>query len=168
MVFVTTRRYEQIRFRSATTRRSLAGRSMVATGSPPKSSCGRFAFTRNSLVPPGLRGCRLSLLEVSGSLGDLGTFIPLLVGMANQGSIDFASALFWAGAFNVLTGAAWDVPMWFPQLLTQFAEEGFVIVGPTVIKDCYLTVEIIDFFRFFTQLPSEPTVFVEKPDVTCN
>ena len=31
--------------------------------------------------------------------------------MANQGSIDFASALFWAGAFNVLTGAAWDVPM---------------------------------------------------------
>ena len=89
----------------------------MATAPPSKSSCarsaacGRFAFTRNSLVPPGLRGCRLSLLEVSGSLGDLGTFIPLLVGMANQGSIDFASALFWAGAFNVLTGAAWDVPM---------------------------------------------------------
>ena len=89
----------------------------MATAPPSKSSCarsaacGRFRFTRNSLVPPGLRGCRLSLLEVSGSLGDLGTFIPLLVGMANQGSIDFASALFWAGAFNVLTGAAWDVPM---------------------------------------------------------
>lgn len=54
---------------------------------------------------------RLTLAEVSGSLGDLGTLVPLLVGMAHTGSIDFVPALFFAGLFNVGTGLAWGVPM---------------------------------------------------------
>jgi hypothetical protein len=54
---------------------------------------------------------RLTLREISGSLGDLGTLIPLLVGMAHQGSVHFVPALFFAGLFNVLTGLLWDVPM---------------------------------------------------------
>ena len=54
---------------------------------------------------------RLTLSEVSGSLGDLGILIPLTVGMAHQGSVHLVPALFFAGLWNVLTGFLWDVPM---------------------------------------------------------
>jgi hypothetical protein len=58
-------------------------------------------------------GCvgRLTLSEVSGSLGDLGILIPLLVGMAHQGSVHLVPALFFAGLWNLVTGLLWDVPM---------------------------------------------------------
>ena len=41
----------------------------------------------------------------------LGTLIPLLLPLAKQGSVRFAPALFFAGAFNLLGGIVWDVPM---------------------------------------------------------
>ena len=53
----------------------------------------------------------LSLAELSGSLGDLGTFIPLTAALARERKIALAPALFWAGVSNIITGYAWDVPM---------------------------------------------------------
>ena len=49
--------------------------------------------------------------EVSGSLGDLGTFIPLLVGMSITNGLDFTAALFFAGVFNIITGLTFSIPM---------------------------------------------------------
>ena len=43
--------------------------------------------------------------------GDFGTLLPLLLAMANVGSVAPAAALFWFGAFNVATAYEWDVPM---------------------------------------------------------
>jgi len=54
---------------------------------------------------------RLDRREVSGSLGDLGTFIPLLVGMSLTNGLNFTSALFFAGLFNIVTGFAFSIPM---------------------------------------------------------
>ncbi len=54
---------------------------------------------------------KLNRHEISGSLGDLGTFIPLLVGMSITNGLDFASALFFAGLFNIVTGLAFSIPM---------------------------------------------------------
>jgi len=54
---------------------------------------------------------RLNRHEISGSLGDLGTFIPLLVGMSVTNGLDFATALFFAGFFNIITGLAFSIPM---------------------------------------------------------
>lgn len=58
-----------------------------------------------------LRQARLNAHEIAGSLGDLGTFLPLLVGMASQNGLDFAAALFFAGFFNVITGLTFSIPM---------------------------------------------------------
>ena len=58
-----------------------------------------------------LRHARLNRHEISGSLGDMGTFLPLLVGMASQNGLDFAAALFFAGLFNVITGLTFSIPM---------------------------------------------------------
>lgn len=58
-----------------------------------------------------LAQARLNRGEIGGSVGDLGTFLPLLVGMAAQNGLDFASALFFAGLFNIVTGMLFPIPM---------------------------------------------------------
>lgn len=58
-----------------------------------------------------LRHARLDRHELAGSLGDLGTFLPLLVGMSARNGLDFASALFFAGLFNLITGLTFAIPM---------------------------------------------------------
>jgi len=58
-----------------------------------------------------LAQARLDRHEIAGSLGDLGTFLPLLVGMSATNGLDFAAALFFAGLFNVVTGLTFAIPM---------------------------------------------------------
>jgi len=60
---------------------------------------------------PGLACARLDRHEIAGSLGDLGTFLPLLLAMAAQNGLDFAAGLFFAGFFNVVTGLVFAIPM---------------------------------------------------------
>ncbi|GBG27544.1 Molybdate transporter 1 [Hondaea fermentalgiana] len=70
----------------------------------------RRAWTRStSVLQQRLRD--VNLQEVSGSLGDLGTFLPLLLSMAAFKAISFAPALFWAGFYNAITGLLWNSPM---------------------------------------------------------
>jgi hypothetical protein len=54
---------------------------------------------------------RAPLAEISGSLGDLGTLLPLMIALAVQGSIDLGSTLFFSGIFNVLTGLLFGIPL---------------------------------------------------------
>jgi MFS superfamily sulfate permease-like transporter len=49
--------------------------------------------------------------ELAGSLGDLGTFLPLLLGVAVHNGLDFASGLFFAGLFNLITGLMFAIPV---------------------------------------------------------
>jgi MFS superfamily sulfate permease-like transporter len=58
--------------------------------------------------PPALRFDRG---EAGGALGDLGTFVPLLVGMVNRCGLQFGPALFCAGLMNLVTGLAFGIPM---------------------------------------------------------
>ena len=58
-----------------------------------------------------IRHARLDRHEIAGSLGDMGTFLPLLVGMASQNGLNFATALFFAGLFNIITGLTFSIPM---------------------------------------------------------
>lgn len=54
---------------------------------------------------------RFTLLEFSGSLGDLGTFIPLAVSMALVSGMDIGIILIFAGLFNILTGILFGLPI---------------------------------------------------------
>lgn len=58
-----------------------------------------------------LRGARFSASELSGALGDLGTFLPLLVALTQRGGLDFGTTLFFGGLAAVWTGLAFGVPM---------------------------------------------------------
>ncbi|KND88899.1 Molybdate transporter 1 [Tolypocladium ophioglossoides CBS 100239] len=54
---------------------------------------------------------RAPLAEISGSLGDLGTLLPLMIALAVQGSIHLGSTLVFSGVFNVLTGIVFGIPL---------------------------------------------------------
>ena len=49
--------------------------------------------------------------ELSGSLGDLGTFLPLILGLAYVTGLSFSAMLFWAGAANIATALVFAIPM---------------------------------------------------------
>ncbi|KAH7011938.1 hypothetical protein EDB80DRAFT_876571 [Ilyonectria destructans] len=49
--------------------------------------------------------------EISGSLGDLGTLLPLMIALAAQGSINLGTTLVFSGIFNILTGIIYGIPL---------------------------------------------------------
>ncbi|MBM3287211.1 MAG: sulfate transporter [Candidatus Eisenbacteria bacterium] len=58
-----------------------------------------------------LKHAKLDRNEIAGSLGDMGTFLPLLVALSIQNGMDFGASLFFAGLFNIVTGLAFSIPM---------------------------------------------------------
>lgn len=75
------------------------------------AQAGSVRQSRLHALFPALRHARLDRHEIAGSLGDLGTFLPLLVGMASLNGLNFATALFFAGLFNVFTGLFSPIPL---------------------------------------------------------
>ncbi|PYH49655.1 putative sulfate/molybdate transporter [Aspergillus saccharolyticus JOP 1030-1] len=49
--------------------------------------------------------------EVSGSLGDLGTFLPIALALAVNGTVSLSSTLIFSGLFNILTGLFFGIPL---------------------------------------------------------
>lgn len=57
------------------------------------------------------RAMRFDLAEASGALGDLGTFIPLVVSLVYVNQLDAGAILFFAGLCNILTGFLFNQPV---------------------------------------------------------
>ncbi|KAG2500430.1 hypothetical protein HYH03_001999 [Edaphochlamys debaryana] len=53
----------------------------------------------------------LTWSEVSGSLGDLGTFLPLLIGLVQKVHLDLGTTLIVSGAYNIVSGLQFGIPM---------------------------------------------------------
>lgn len=51
------------------------------------------------------------LAELSGSLGDLGTLLPLMIALTLTGSISLSSTLVFSGIANILTGLVFGIPL---------------------------------------------------------
>jgi MFS superfamily sulfate permease-like transporter len=54
---------------------------------------------------------RFLLREAGGALGDLGTFVPIAVGMVQIVGLDAGAVLVFAGMANIFTGLAFGIPM---------------------------------------------------------
>lgn len=68
--------------------------------------------TLPSTLRHNLRTLRRSpLSELSGALGDLGTFLPLTLALALQNAIDLPATLVTSGLFNLITGAIFGIPL---------------------------------------------------------
>ncbi|KAI8588538.1 hypothetical protein BDZ88DRAFT_421353 [Geranomyces variabilis] len=53
----------------------------------------------------------LTLSEISGSLGDLGTLLPVLISLAKTGQISLSASLIFGGLYNIITGFLYGIPM---------------------------------------------------------
>lgn len=51
------------------------------------------------------------MAEISGAVGDLGTFLPLTIALAKANCISLSSTLVWTGIFNIITGAVFGIPL---------------------------------------------------------
>lgn len=60
---------------------------------------------------PSAAGFRFTRQEISGSLGDLGTFLPLTLGYITQCGLSPAPVFFFAGLWNVATGLLFRLPI---------------------------------------------------------
>ncbi|KAK9673535.1 hypothetical protein RND81_12G173800 [Saponaria officinalis] len=49
--------------------------------------------------------------ELNGAMGDLGTFIPIILALTLARNLDLGTTLIFAGIYNILTGAIYGVPM---------------------------------------------------------
>src|SRR6266536_4430943 len=54
---------------------------------------------------------RQPLAEISGSLGDLGTFLPIVIALTVNESISLPTTLISTGIFNILTGLFFGIPL---------------------------------------------------------
>ncbi|EFJ11971.1 hypothetical protein SELMODRAFT_271881 [Selaginella moellendorffii] len=55
--------------------------------------------------------CKRPWQEASGALGDLGTFVPIVVALTLVRGLDLGTSLIATGLYNVVTGAVFGVPM---------------------------------------------------------
>ncbi|KAI7868481.1 hypothetical protein BDF14DRAFT_1793765 [Spinellus fusiger] len=53
----------------------------------------------------------LTLQELSGSLGDLGTLLPIMISLAVSHQIDLTSTLWFTGIWNIASGLFFEVPV---------------------------------------------------------
>ena len=54
---------------------------------------------------------RSPISEISGSLGDLGTLLPLMIALTLTGSISLSSTLVFSGLANIFTGVTFGIPL---------------------------------------------------------
>ncbi|CAG8599129.1 13753_t:CDS:2 [Funneliformis mosseae] len=53
----------------------------------------------------------VSLSELSGSLGDLGTLLPILVALSITGQVSLTASLIFGGLWNIISGLMFRIPM---------------------------------------------------------
>jgi len=51
-----------------------------------------------------IKGFRFSWMEFSGSFGDLGLFLPLVLAMSLSANLNISLIFIWAGILNIVTG----------------------------------------------------------------
>ena len=83
------------------------GTAVDAAAATSTSTSSSSFLSRLSRPPPP----RVLLSEASGAVGDLGTFLPLTLGLVAAVGLDFGTALLFTGIYNVASGLAFGVPM---------------------------------------------------------
>ncbi len=80
---------------------------------------------------------RFSLIKVSGSLGDLGTFVPLILAVTLSTGMDLGLILLLAGLANVATGLFWGLPVPVqPMQITGQRQSSLYANGTTEFSFC--------------------------------
>jgi hypothetical protein len=108
---------------------------------------------------------RTPLAEISGSLGDLGTFLPILIALSDGHQISLATTLIFTGIFNILTGVAFGVPLPVQPMkaiaavaIFKSLSAGSVAAAGIFVSTCVFIFSITGLLEWFTRIIPIPIV----------
>ena len=105
------------------------------------------------------------LAELSGSLGDLGTFLPIVIALAEGGQISLSTTLVFSGLFNILTGVFFGIPLPVQPMKAIAAvailndlSAGQVASAGIFVSACILVFSVTGLLRWFANVIPVPVV----------
>lgn len=108
---------------------------------------------------------RQPVAEVSGSLGDLGTFLPILIALAEGHQISLTTTLIFTGLYNILTGAFFAIPLPVQPMkaiaavaLLKGLSAGETEAAGIFVSACILLFSITRLLEWFTRVIPIPVV----------
>lgn len=105
------------------------------------------------------------LSEISGSLGDLGTFLPIAIALAVNGTVSLSSTLILSGLFNVLTGVFFGIPLPVQPMkaiaavaIAHSFSTGEISAAGIFMGVCILVFSVTGILRWFSDVIPIPVV----------
>ncbi|KAJ5884837.1 hypothetical protein N7495_009347 [Penicillium taxi] len=103
--------------------------------------------------------------EISGSLGDLGTFLPIAIALAVNGTVSLASTLIFSGVYNILTGLYFGIPLPVQPMkaiaavaIARNFSNGSIAAAGIFVGACVLVFSITGLLNWFTKVIPVPVI----------
>ncbi|KAJ9358770.1 putative sulfate transporter [Paecilomyces variotii] len=103
--------------------------------------------------------------EISGALGDLGTFLPIAIALALNGTISLSSTLIFSGVFNILTGLFFGIPLPVQPMkaiaavaIARSFSNGEIAAAGVFVAACILVFSVTGLLRWFSDVIPIPVV----------
>lgn len=105
------------------------------------------------------------LAEISGALGDLGTFLPIVIALTINKSISLPTTLIFTGIFNILTGVFFGIPLPVQPMkaiaavaISQSFSAGEITAAGIFVASCIFIFSITGLLRWFAAAIPIPVV----------
>jgi MFS superfamily sulfate permease-like transporter len=105
------------------------------------------------------------LAEISGSLGDLGTFLPIVIALTEGHQISLATTLIFTGLFNIVTGICFGIPLPVQPMkaiaavaLLKSLNAGEVAAAGLFVAGCILILSVTGLLTWITRVVPIPVV----------
>lgn len=105
------------------------------------------------------------LSEISGSLGDLGTFLPIVVALTQGHQISLTTTLIFTGIFNILTGICFGIPLPVQPMkaiaaisILKSLKSGEVAAAGLFVASCILILSVTGLLSWITRVVPIPVV----------
>ncbi|RMD41006.1 hypothetical protein DV735_g4108, partial [Chaetothyriales sp. CBS 134920] len=109
--------------------------------------------------------CQSPLSEISGSLGDLGTFLPIVIALSDAKQISLTTTLIFTGIFNILTGLVFGIPLPVQPMkaiaavaILKSLSPGALAAAGIFVSGCVLVFSLTGLLEWFTRAIPIPVV----------
>lgn len=103
--------------------------------------------------------------EISGSLGDLGTFLPIAIALAINGTISLSSTLVFSGIYNIVTGLFFGIPLPVQPMkaiaavaIARSFSNGSIAAAGMFVSACVLFFSVTGLLHWFNNVIPIPVV----------
>lgn len=103
--------------------------------------------------------------EISGSLGDLGTFLPIAIALALNDTVSLSSTLIFSGLYNIITGFFFGIPLPVQPMkaiaavaLARSFSNGSMAAAGLFVSICVLVFSVTGLLRWFTNVIPIPVI----------